>query len=142
MPGAGTGGVSRSTAQPCRSGWLPFSPHWHVLSLSNCQTDGGWMVPAGHWQSASRTPSLRAGEPCLPACHSSWKRPAGNHLCFTGKKDLLAWAGRLTCSRHCRPWLWLGRWSSEDDTRSLMTQWLLLPGEEPHLSLSAAYCTS
>lgn len=43
MPGVGILGVSCSLPQARRFGWLLFKPHWHVLSLSNCQSD----APAG-----------------------------------------------------------------------------------------------
>lgn len=43
MPGVGILGVSCSLPQARCFGWLLFKLHWHVLSLSNCQSD----APAG-----------------------------------------------------------------------------------------------
>lgn len=67
MPGVGIPGVSRSLPQPCRIGWLPFKPCWHVLSLSNCQPDAPGR-PAGNSVPIGRPASVMVAvvvEPCL-----------------------------------------------------------------------------
>lgn len=83
MTGVGIPGVSHSLPQPRRFGWLPFKPHWHVLSLSNCQPDAPARPPAR--QRADQPPIISGGgggDGALPGPPNSWKLPVGNDLCF------------------------------------------------------------